>query len=81
MVLEACMKGPRPIELVHHQRDARATRVELLGNRVSVLSEEIEDVRTAKTKVSPWCPEMGYLASLRPIVDRLQVDLTESGNL
>ena len=66
---------------VDEQRYTRSGCVELVGDRVTVLAEKIEHVRPAEPKVSTGSSEMRDSTPIGPVVNGLQVDLTETGNL
>jgi hypothetical protein len=68
-------------DAIDEQRNPRALRFELLGDRVAVLAQKIEDVRAAETEVPAGSAEVQNLTSIGPVVNGLQVDLAKPRDL
>ncbi len=62
----------------HHLGLAGAER---LRDRVAVFPQEIENVQTAEAEVPTWRAEVHDLGLVCPVVDGLQVDVTEASEV
>ena len=56
-------------------------RLQLLGNRIPVLAEEIEHVWPSKAQMTARSSKMRNLPTVGPVVNRLEIHLAKTGDL
>ena len=64
-----------------HEDGARARPRQLSWNRVSPGTQKLGNVRGAKAQVTSWCTKMRDPPAIHPVVDSLQIHLTQGGKI